>query len=103
MPTTLLIWLGKSLLPVPTILAPAAFFARSGMISGVGISHGKDDGILIHGPYHLLGKNTGSGYTDEDVDQSIRKLSGSVLRVCDLKHFLLGGVKIGPVCRYDSL
>ena len=34
---TLLIWLGKSLLPVPTTTAPA-FFASSGMISGVGFA-----------------------------------------------------------------
>ena len=35
--TTLLIWLGKSLRPVPTTFAPAAF-ARSGMISGTGLA-----------------------------------------------------------------
>ena len=35
--TTLLTWFGKSLRPVPTILAPAAF-ATSGMISGTGLA-----------------------------------------------------------------
>ncbi len=38
--TTLLTWLGKSLLPVPTTLAPAAF-AASGMISGTGFAMAK--------------------------------------------------------------
>ena len=38
--STLLIWLGKSLLPVPTTAAPASF-ARSGMISGVGFAIAK--------------------------------------------------------------
>ena len=37
--STLLIWLGKSLRPVPTTAAPASF-ARSGMISGVGLAMG---------------------------------------------------------------
>ena len=36
---TLLIWLGKSLRPVPTTAAPASL-ARSGMISGVGLAMG---------------------------------------------------------------
>ena len=36
----MLIWLGKSLLPVPTILAPAAF-ASSGIISGSGLAIAK--------------------------------------------------------------
>ena len=35
----MLIWLGKSLRPVPTTAAPAAL-ARSGMISGVGLAMG---------------------------------------------------------------
>ena len=37
---TLLIWFGKSLLPVPTTAAPA-FLARSGIISGVGLAIAK--------------------------------------------------------------
>ena len=37
---TLLTWFGKSLLPVPTTLAPAAF-ATSGMISGTGFAIAK--------------------------------------------------------------
>ena len=42
--STLLIWFGKSLLPVPTTAAPA-FFARSGIISGTGFAIGKRIGF----------------------------------------------------------
>ena len=41
---TLLIWFGKSLLPVPTTNAPASF-ARSGIISGVGFAIAKMNGF----------------------------------------------------------
>ena len=42
--STLLIWLGKSLRPVPTTAAPAAR-ARSGMISGTGLAMGNRMGL----------------------------------------------------------
>ena len=42
---TLLIWLGKSLLPVPTTAAPA-LIAKSGMISGTGFAIGSTIGFF---------------------------------------------------------
>ncbi len=40
-----MIWLGKSLRPVPTTAAPASR-AKSGMISGVGLAMGRSTGSL---------------------------------------------------------
>jgi len=53
-PSTLFTWLGKSERPVATIASGRAFFASSGMISGVGLASAKITG-LGHALQHVAG------------------------------------------------
>ncbi|MPM87205.1 hypothetical protein SDC9_134299 [bioreactor metagenome] len=59
--STLLIWFGKSLRPVPTMYAPPAF-ASSGKISGVGFAIAKMTGfsfmVAIHSFFRTPGADT---------------------------------------------
>ena len=47
--------------------ADAAGLGLVGHDLGGGVGHGKDNGVLVHGPAQLGGQDTGLGHADEDV------------------------------------